>query len=190
MVLRNGLTLEPIPGFRMRFAMKGNGERAALRSGELARLAGVSADTLRHYERKGVLPAPRRSRAGYREYPPEALERVRLGRGALAVGFTLDELAGVLRARDRGAAPCARVRSLADEKLASVEERLRELASVRDTLRALIAEWDARLASAGDGRPARLLDSLAAREATAGAARGDLRPRRTKGGIDDANENR
>ena len=70
-----------------------------LRAGELARASGVSTDTLRHYERKGVLPAPRRSPNGYREYPAEALARVLLVRRALAVGFTLDELAQILRAR-------------------------------------------------------------------------------------------
>ena len=64
-----------------------------LRSGELARLAGISADTLRHYERMKVLAAPRRSAGNYRHYPPEALDRVRLIRRALAVGFSLPELA-------------------------------------------------------------------------------------------------
>ncbi len=62
-----------------------------LRSGELARLAGVSTDTLRHYERKGLLARPRRSCNGYREYPASDLDRVRLVRGALGIGFTLNE---------------------------------------------------------------------------------------------------
>jgi DNA-binding transcriptional MerR regulator len=62
-----------------------------LRSGELAQLAGVSPDTLRHYERKGLLAAPHRSPNGYREYPASALDRVRLIRRALAVGFTLSD---------------------------------------------------------------------------------------------------
>lgn len=60
---------------------------------------------MRHYERKGVLAVPRRSRNGYREYPAEALERVRLVRRALAVGFTLDALARILKERARGRAP-------------------------------------------------------------------------------------
>src|SRR5215210_4789107 len=86
-------------------------------SGELARLAGVSTDTLRHYERKGVLPAARRLNNGYRKYPLDSLDRVRLIRRALAVGFTLDELAQILKARDHGQAPCREVRTLAAEKL-------------------------------------------------------------------------
>ncbi len=90
-----------------------------LRAGELARAANVSTDTLRHYERKGVLTKPRRSRNGYREYPPEALARVRLVRRALGVGFTLDELAQILKEREKGGAPCRAVRTLAAGKLAA-----------------------------------------------------------------------
>ena len=60
---------------------------------ELGRLTGVSTDTLRHYERKGVLGIPARSQGGYRLYPPDAVGRVRLVRRALAIGFTLQDLA-------------------------------------------------------------------------------------------------
>jgi DNA-binding transcriptional MerR regulator len=73
-----------------------------LRSIQLARLAGVSPDTLRHYELKGLLPTPRRSANGYREYPPEACVRARLVRRAVSLGFTLDELARIVRVRDQG----------------------------------------------------------------------------------------
>jgi DNA-binding transcriptional MerR regulator len=132
------------------------------RAGELARAAGVSTDTLRHYERKGVLAAPRRSVNGYREYPPEALARVLLVRRALAVGFTLDELARILRARARGGTPCREVRALAAAKLADVEARLREMVAVRGELRATLEEWDARLAKTAGGERAGLLESLAA----------------------------
>ena len=132
-----------------------------LRSGELARLAGVSTDTLRHYERKGVLVAPRRSRNGYREYGAEALDRVLLVRRALIVGFTLDELARILKQRDGGRAPCREVRQLAASKLAEIEVRLKEMATVRDELRATIKDWDARLKRTIDGNQARLLDALA-----------------------------
>src|SRR5207247_8757529 len=67
-----------------------------LRSGDLARLAGVSTDTLRHYERKGLLARPRRSANGYREYPASALDRVRLVRHALGIGCTLSDFGGML----------------------------------------------------------------------------------------------
>ena len=140
-----------------------------LRSGELARLAGVSTDTLRHYERKGVLTAPRRSRNGYREYTADALERVRLVRRALVVGFTLDELARILKQRDNGRTPCREVRALAAAKLAEIEERLNEMAAVRDELRATIKDWDARLSRTAEGRQARLLDALVIKTSAAGA---------------------
>ena len=136
-------------------------EKTSYRSGELARLAGVSTDTLRHYERKGVLPAPRRARNGYRVYPTQALEQVRLVRRALGVGFTLDELAPILKERERGGAPCRRVRTLAAAKLAQVETRLSELIAVRDELRATLADWDARLSKTNAGERAGLLDALA-----------------------------
>ncbi|HEY0406792.1 MAG TPA: heavy metal-responsive transcriptional regulator [Pyrinomonadaceae bacterium] len=135
--------------------------KTSYRSGELAGLTGVSTDTLRHYERKGVLPRPRRSMNGYRVYPPETLERVRLVRRAISVGFTLDELARLLKEREKGGAPCRQARSLAATKLAEVETRLSELISVRDELRALLADWDARLAATNAGQRAGLLDALA-----------------------------
>ncbi|MFN2414157.1 MAG: heavy metal-responsive transcriptional regulator [Pyrinomonadaceae bacterium] len=138
-------------------------EKAYVRAGELARAAGVSTDTLRHYERKGVLGRPRRSANGYREYPPDALARVLLVRRALAFGFTLDELARVLRTRERGGAPCREVRSLAAGKLAEVEARLTELVELRGELRSILAEWDSRLTGATEGARAGLLESLAGR---------------------------
>src|ERR1700730_16243192 len=95
-------------------------EKSFYRSGELAELAGISTDTLRHYERKSVLPRPLRKANGYRQYPASALQRVRVIRRALAVGFTLDELAGVLSVRDSGGAPCKEVRALAAAKLSDI----------------------------------------------------------------------
>ena len=128
---------------------------------QLSRLAGVSTDTLRHYERKGVLPRAERSANGYREYPAAALERVRLVRRAIAISFTLDELSRFLTQRDRGGAPCRKVRALAAGKLETIERQLVEMAAVRDDLRAALTNWDATLARTPRGRQARLLDALA-----------------------------
>ncbi len=131
-----------------------------LRSGELARLAGVSSDLLRHYERIGVLPRPARTPAGYRVYPPEALARVRLVRRALAFGFSLADLTRILGARDRGGVPCRQARSLGRAKLADVHRRLRELKVLRAQLRQILREWDRRLARTPRRRRAHLLESL------------------------------
>ena len=132
-----------------------------MRSGELARTAGVSRDTLRYYERKGVLPKPRRSDNNYREYPDGALDRLQVIRAALAIGFTLEELASCLRSRETGGVPCGRVRELAAGKLARLDELVRELSSLRDTLRVTLRQWDRALARTPPGRRARLLDHLA-----------------------------
>ena len=134
-----------------------------LRSTQLARLAGVSPDTLRHYERKGLLPEARRSANGYREYPPEACARVRLVRRAVSLGFTLDELAGIVKVRDQGGAPCFEVRALAAVKLATIEERLSELQDARDRLRDVLEHWDGLLARTPRGGRAALLDALESR---------------------------
>jgi DNA-binding transcriptional MerR regulator len=131
-----------------------------LRSAELARLAGVSPDTLRHYEQKGLLAKAPRSSNGYREYPAEACARVRLVRRAVALGFTLDEIARILAVRDRGGAPCRSVRALAEAKLGLLEQRLADLARARDSLREVLAHWDALLAAAPEGERAGLLDAL------------------------------
>jgi DNA-binding transcriptional MerR regulator len=128
-------------------------------SGELARQAGLSADTLRHYERKGLLPKPLRTASGYRVYGSDALARVQLVQAALAIGFSLDELAEILAERERGGAPCQRVRALAEQKLASLEQRLHELQKLRTQLRRLLTDWDQRLKRSRGGR-ARLLESL------------------------------
>ena len=131
-----------------------------LRSTALARLAGVSPDTLRHYESKGLLPRAARSPNGYREYPPEAGTRVLLVQRALAIGFTLDELRQVFNVRDRGGAPCREVRSLAGRKLALLDARIEELIGARERLQRIVAHWDAILEGTPQGARAALLDAL------------------------------
>ena len=130
-----------------------------LHSGELAALAGVSTDTLRHYERKGVLPAAPRATNGYRVYQVEALDRVRLIRAALRLGFTIDELSRVLRVRATGGFPCKEVRGMAVARLRDLRERQKELTRMVGELERLIRDWDRRLRKSNGG-PAHLLESL------------------------------
>lgn len=131
-----------------------------MQSGELARLTGLSTDTLRHYERLGLLRTPPRTSGGYREYPVHALERVRLIRRALSVGFSLAELKTILAMRDRGEVPCLQARAMAENKLQQVRRQLKELLVMRKQLERLLKDWDARLAHTQKGQPARLLESL------------------------------
>jgi DNA-binding transcriptional MerR regulator len=133
----------------------------------VAEACGVSTDTLRHYERLGLLPRAARSAAGYRRFPPDTVERVRLIQRALTIGFSLRELASVLERRERGEPPCRRVRTLVGERLSALETRLTELAQLREEMRALLREWDARLARTPGGQRARLLDVLHVRPVAA-----------------------
>jgi DNA-binding transcriptional MerR regulator len=127
---------------------------------ELARLTGVSTDTLRYYDRRGLLPNVQRSKAGYRLFPAESLNRVCLVRSAVSIGFSIHELADVLGERDRGGAPCQRVRQLAESKLAELDSQLRELRSRRRALRSTLAGWDRTLSRTKPGERAGLLEAL------------------------------
>jgi DNA-binding transcriptional MerR regulator len=132
-----------------------------LRSGELARLTGVSADTLRHYERMGILPASQRTNGGYRIFPSSAVVRVQLAQRALQVGFSLKELSEILRIHDDGGVPCQRVLNLSEQKLRSIGRQIRELERTQDYLRKLVREWRRKLENTPEGTRAMLLQSLA-----------------------------
>ncbi len=132
----------------------------ALRSGDLAKAAGVSPDTIRHYERIGVLPRVARTESGYRVYPASAVERVLVVQRALRIGFTLAELAEVLRARDAGGAPCRRVYQLAREKLEGIEADIEALRRTKRYLKKVLSDWERRIQQAGPGQKSHLLHSL------------------------------
>ena len=133
-----------------------------LSSGELASRAGVSPDTLRYYEQKGVLLPPPRSSNGYRCYPPESLMRVQLVRSALRIGFSIDELSRVLGVRESGGVPCRSVRAMASAKLRELRQRQVEIARLCRLLQAVIRRWDRQLGRTPPGKRAHLLDTLAA----------------------------
>ena len=132
---------------------------------ELSDATGVSTDTLRHYERLKLLSGVRRSHSGYRRYPNAAVERVLLIQRALVVGFSLADLQRVLMDRDRGGAPCLGVRALVADRLEELNRRIDELAALRRDLRALLADWDVRLAGTPPGKRAHLLETLQDRPA-------------------------
>jgi DNA-binding transcriptional MerR regulator len=140
------------------------------RPGQLARITGVSTDTLRHYERKGLLKS-RRSLNGYRDYPQHSVQRVMLIRNALAIGIGLDDLAQILKIRDAGGAPCRKVHAMATAKLDELETLLHELTRLRDELRRLLKDWNSRLESTDKNEPARLLESMSIENLTGGQSR-------------------
>lgn len=106
--------------------------------GEVAEAADVTAETVRYYEERGLIPAPRRSAAGYRLYGPAFVERIRFIKRAQELGFTLSETEGLLAVGlDAPDGECGDVRAQALEKLADVEAKLCDLAAIRDALQAL-----------------------------------------------------
>jgi DNA-binding transcriptional MerR regulator len=129
--------------------------------GVVARAIDVTPDTIRHYERLGLIEPASRSSGGFRLYREDALRRAFVIQASLQAGFTLAELAGVFAERRRGRAPCRRVRALAAAKLASVDAELVRLHTLRRALAGTLAAWDLQLQSTSPGQMAGLLESLA-----------------------------
>lgn len=110
----------------------------AMQIGQLAQGTGVAIDTVRYYERNGILPPPQRQPSGYRRYDDDDIARLRFVRRAKALGFTLAEIRDLLTLSARPADDMAGLKAAAGAKLADVERKLAELARVRDGLRTLI----------------------------------------------------
>ncbi len=113
-----------------------------MRIGEIADAAGVPAQTIRYYERRGLLPAPARGASGYRHYGPATLNQLQFIRGAQAAGLTLAQIASILTLRRDGAVPCTHVHSLLLAKLDDVRARQAKLAMLEDELENLISRSD------------------------------------------------
>jgi len=101
--------------------------------GQLAQAADAGVETIRYYERRGLMPEPPRAASGYRRYPDDAAQRLRFIRRAKRLGFTLDEIMALLRLQAGGER--AEVKAVAEAKLVEIETRLNDLERMRDTLR-------------------------------------------------------
>lgn len=109
-----------------------------MKIGEAAREAGVSIDTVRFYERRGVLPAPERQPSGYRVFTEAAVARIRMTRALQDLGFTLDEVIDALRAHDAGGATCDSERWRLEAVVDRIDARIADLRRVRrNTMKAL-----------------------------------------------------
>ncbi|MGH9140977.1 MAG: MerR family DNA-binding transcriptional regulator [Vicinamibacterales bacterium] len=128
--------------------------------GEAAKRAGVSPDTLRHYERVGLLPRAPRTTGGYRYYTDATVVRVLFVRNAIRFGFSMKELSGFLDARDHGCPPCQSVRAAGERLLREMDRELSELTAARASMTAALAGWDAKLARTPHGAAAHLLADL------------------------------
>lgn len=108
--------------------------------GKLADRAGVNIETIRYYQRRGLLDEPKKPLGGYRRYTPETAKRVRFIKRAQALGFTLEEVAGLLQTD--AASACSETRELAAHKLTLIEAKLSELTAMHKGLAALISKCD------------------------------------------------
>jgi Cu(I)-responsive transcriptional regulator len=106
---------------------------------ETAREAGVNTQTLRYYERRGLLPRPPRRGAGYRDYPADAVRIVRFIKNAQALGFSLDEIEELVRLRGVRRGERQKVRAIAERKIADIDRKIAQLQSMRDALDQLAA---------------------------------------------------
>lgn len=109
-----------------------------MRIGEVASQAGVKIDTLRYYEKRGLLDEPVRTPSGYREYPSEAVRLVRFIKRAQELGFTLHEIEDLVRLREDEGSTCAEVRDAARAKVDDIDARLRCLLAMKKALELLL----------------------------------------------------
>jgi DNA-binding transcriptional MerR regulator len=128
--------------------------------GEVAASTGESRDTIRYYERIGLVPKPIRTPAGYRQYREGIVNRLSLIRNAQRFGFSLRDIAGFLGVRDGGGRPCHDVRAAAGRVLEAVDRQIADLIATRRRMKTTLKTWDATLAATPVNRPAFLLDSL------------------------------
>ena len=106
--------------------------------GRLAQLGGVNLETIRYYERRGLLPKPPRTQAGYRQFPPDTVERLRFIKRAQELGFSLEEVGELLALRMERGTNRANVRARAEAKIADIEAKMKTLATIKKTLRGLV----------------------------------------------------
>lgn len=108
-------------------------------TGQLARLSGVGVETIRYYERKGLIPEPPRRESGYRQYPEDTLSRLRFIRRAKALGFRLKDIKELLELRVAPGTTCADIRRSAEVKITDVRVKLEMLRQIEQTLVTLTA---------------------------------------------------
>ena len=115
----------------------------SLRTGQLAKLAGVSVETIRYYERLGLIDEPQRLKSGYRQYSAEYVSRIRFIKRAQGLGFSLQEISELLALRVEADSVCDAVQRRAEAKIQNITEKVQLLEQMRQTLFELIAACQA-----------------------------------------------
>ena len=113
-----------------------------LTSSRLAQLGGVNLETVRYYERRGLLPKPPRTQAGYRQFPAETAERLRFIKRAQELGFSLEEVAELLALRIEPEQNRADIRARAEARIADIESKMKTLAAMKKNLRGLVEQCE------------------------------------------------
>lgn len=107
--------------------------------GILARSADVNKETIRYYERRGLIPEPKRSKSGYRQYPPETVKHIQFIKRAQALGFSLNEVSELLSLKVSGDTSCSAVKGIAELKVLDIEHKIHSLMKIKKALTKLIA---------------------------------------------------
>lgn len=116
--------------------------RSTLKIGEVAKLSGVGIETLRFYERSGVLGRPGRTESGYRVYDEAVLQRLDFIKRSQVLGFSLDEIKRIIADKEAGKSPCHEVREIVRRRLGELDERLKEMRRHRKELGAAFKSWE------------------------------------------------
>lgn len=103
--------------------------------GNVAKLCGVGVETIRYYEREGIINQPKKSTETFREYPEDTIHRIRFIKRAQELGFSLDEITELLSLRVKGSGSCSSVKSKAEQKIAQIEEKIADLKQIQSALK-------------------------------------------------------
>jgi DNA-binding transcriptional MerR regulator len=135
---------------RIRRQVATNETIASLKIGEVARRYGVGIETLRFYERSGLLAPPARTEGGYRLYDARALKTLEFIKRAQSLGFTLEEIKRIIAESRAGQRPCAEVRETVRRRLAELDGQMAQIRRYRNALAATLKQWDAQGFADGD----------------------------------------
>lgn len=120
----------------------GDADGKNMKIGEVSKRSGVGIEALRFYEKSGLLPRAVRSESGYRLYGADVIDRLAFIKQAQVLGFSLDEIVQLIKHKQAGENPCREVRETVRERLAELDERIRQMRKYRNELAAALKDWD------------------------------------------------
>lgn len=124
-------------------------DEKSFKIGEVAKVTGVGIETLRFYEKSGLVDRPSRTASGYRVYDASIIDRIAFIKKAQVLGFTLDEIRELISHKRAGENPCGHVRAKVKSRLAELDERIRQMTLYRNELAAELKQWEKKRESEG-----------------------------------------